>query len=212
VILISYRYDKGRFGALKFKNLYKFTVMLRGELGQMGFFKRREEAGADATKEPPKPKADTKTAPLFEYTADTVDACAADKLGLCIFGILDGSPMNDAKEAQLKVLQDVQNQPSNKGRILHFMWVDSTCHPSFGDHFGVSLDTLPAVLAISPKKQAWAQHFGAFEVGKVRAWSCGGGGGGGPRGFFGVGPPASSHTHFFMPLLFVLALCTQVTP
>lgn len=160
------RYDKSKFGAFKFKNLFKFSMILRAEMTQMGFYKRREEA-AGGQQQPVQPKGDTKTQPLFEYTADTVDACAKDKLGLCIIGIFDGSPMNDGKEAQLEVLREVQNAPSNKGRILHFMWVDLTCHPSFGAHFGVSGDTLPTVLAVSPKKQAWAQHFGAFEANKV---------------------------------------------
>eukprot|EP00035_Acanthoeca_spectabilis_P021756 m.440028 g.440028 ORF g.440028 m.440028 type:complete len:516 (+) comp18456_c0_seq1:137-1684(+) len=159
-------YDKSKFGAFKFKNLFKFSMILRAEMTQMGFYKRREEA-AGGQQQPVQPKGDTKTQPLFEYTADTVDACAKDKLGLCIIGIFDGSPMNDGKEAQLEVLREVQNAPSNKGRILHFMWVDLTCHPSFGAHFGVSGDTLPTVLAVSPKKQAWAQHFGAFEANKV---------------------------------------------
>eukprot|EP00038_Savillea_parva_P020208 m.30662 g.30662 ORF g.30662 m.30662 type:complete len:513 (+) comp4734_c0_seq1:103-1641(+) len=159
-------YDKAKMGKLKFKNVFKFSLILRAELGQMGFFDRRDKAGeAEPIKQ--KPKGSTKTQPLFEYTAETADACAEDKLGLCVVAILDGSPLNPDKDAQLQVLRDVQESPSNKDRVLHFMWVDQSCHPSFAQDFGVSADVLPAVLAVSPKKQAWAQHFGPFEASKV---------------------------------------------
>ena len=34
----------------------------------------------------------------------------------------------------------MQALPVNKGRVLHFMWVDVTCHPSFAAAFGVGAD------------------------------------------------------------------------
>jgi hypothetical protein len=50
------------------------------------------------------------------------------------------------------------------GRALHFMWVDLSCHPTFGDAFGLGLDAVPTAVVVSPKKAMWASFFGAFSV------------------------------------------------
>jgi len=42
------------------------------------------------------------------------------------------------------------------------MWVDLTCHPKFGEFFGKSLENVPTVIAVSPKKGLSANLFGSF--------------------------------------------------
>ena len=171
-------YPRKQFGGLKFKNVIRFLATVQNELEQQGYFKKQE--GFDI---PGKKKKDTqqegskgavlKQAPLFEITADTADACAEGKLGLCVIGFLDGSTMNENKAAQLKTLEDVQKRPSNKGRALHFMWVDLTCHPKFGEYFGLTLENTPTVLAISPKKALMATLFGAYDTKKISSFVSG---------------------------------------
>eukprot|EP00041_Stephanoeca_diplocostata_P011168 m.181204 g.181204 ORF g.181204 m.181204 type:complete len:517 (+) comp18444_c0_seq1:99-1649(+) len=160
------QYNREHFGPMKFKNLMKWLGQVRMEMTKSGFYDRKVEKDTPKADQPAK-AASVKSVPLFEYTADTPDACAEGKLGLCVFGILDGSPLNDAKEQQLEVLREVQNKPANKGRVLHFMWVDLTCHPTFGEAFDVTMDNVPTVVAVTPKKGAYAKLFGAFESSKI---------------------------------------------
>lgn len=155
------QYNKDQFGALKFKNVLKFSSLVIQEMSQKGFFKAREEAKAN------KPAKAAKMVPLYEYTSDTADACATGKLGLCILTFIDGSPLNQEKEAQLQVIRDVQEAPSMKGRVLTFVWIDQTCHSSVAEYFNVDYGTLPAVVAVSPKKAAYAQHVGSFDMSKI---------------------------------------------
>jgi len=85
--------------------------------------------------------------------------------------VLDGSPLNEQKEEQLQVMRDVQNAPSMKGRILTFVWVDNSCHPSFGNYFASGSELfLPAVVAVSAKKAAFAQYLGAYDKTKIGAF------------------------------------------
>ena len=53
------------------------------------------------------------------------------------------------------------------------MWVDLSCHPSFGEHFGLAMDNVPTVLVISPKKAMWGQYMGAFEAKKIGTYISG---------------------------------------
>jgi hypothetical protein len=99
--------------------------------------------------------------PLFEVTAATPEYCSSNMLGLCVIAFLDGGATDLA--AQLAVLQEAQQSPSNKGRVTHFMWVDATCHPNVAEAFGASLDLLPSVVAVSPKKGKMANMLGRFE-------------------------------------------------
>ncbi len=102
------------------------------------------KAGKTAKKEKTKEKAAEPASfeikEIFEVTSETPDYCSESKLGLCIVGFFDGSNQNADKEAQISVLREVQHAPSNKGRALHFMWADITCHPSFGQAFDISPD------------------------------------------------------------------------
>jgi len=162
-------YPRKQFGGLKFKNVIRFLATVQNELEQSGFFKKQEEfdipgkKSADKKEKKAPAGAVIKTQPLFEYTAETADACSDSKLGLCVIALLDGSPLNPDKEAQLKILEDVQKRPANKGRALHFMWVDLTCHPKFGEFFGKSLENVPTVIAVSPKKGLSANMMGSFQ-------------------------------------------------
>jgi len=159
-------YNKEQFGAMKFKNVMKFLGMVRSEMGQKGYFKQQDTSAPKKEKSKP-----VKTVPLFELTAETADACSAGKLGLCIITMIDGSPLNEQKEEQLQVMRDVQNAPSMKGRILTFVWVDHSCHPSFGNYFASGSELfLPAVVAVSAKKSAFAQHLGANDKTKIGAF------------------------------------------
>jgi len=160
-------YPRKQFGGLKFKNVIRFLATVQNELEQSGFFKKQEAFDIPGKKSAEKKEkksggAVIKTQPLFEYTAETADACSDSKLGLCVIALLDGSPLNEDKAAQLKILEEVQKRPSNKGRALHFMWVDLTCHPKFGEFFGKSLENVPTVIAVSPKKGLSANLFGSF--------------------------------------------------
>ena len=151
---------------MKFKNVLKFLGMVRSEMAQKGYFKQQDSSAPKTEKTKP-----VKTVPLFELTAETADACSAGKLGLCIITMLDGSPLNEQKEQQLEVMREVQNAPSMKGRILTFVWVDHSCHPSFGSYFASGSELfLPAVVAVSAKKSAFAQHLGAFDKTKIGAF------------------------------------------
>jgi len=167
------KYDKAQWKKISFKNVMKFVQAVAQEMQGKGFFEEPEKAQKtkeDAKSERSRKKATEafKAVELFEYTAETPQACTDGKLGLCVIGIVDAQPMNqDDKNAQLAVLKEVQELSYLKDRILHFMWVDLTCHPSFGEHFGIRSENLPAVIAVSPKKQAYAQHVGAFETKKI---------------------------------------------
>lgn len=82
--------------------------------------------------------------------------------------LTDGSPLNsEARQKQITMLEKIQHLPSNKGRVLHFMWVDSVCHPEYGQTFDISPDMLPVIVAITPKKLRFAHHVGAFTEGAI---------------------------------------------
>jgi hypothetical protein len=55
---------------------------------------------------------------MVELTADHTDPCGTSKLGLCVVAFLDGSvEAQEARAAQLKVLDDVRISPANKVSI-----------------------------------------------------------------------------------------------
>ena len=77
--------------------------------GKMGMYDRRDDPayqaqraaqgnaqgeGGDNKGTSKKAAESAKTEPMFEYTANTADACSESKLGLCVFAIVDGSPTN----------------------------------------------------------------------------------------------------------------------
>jgi hypothetical protein len=134
--LMPVAYNRKQFGGYKFKNLARFMAQVQSEVKQMGVLNKPEKQKKQKPAQKP-----AGIVPLFEYTAETKDACGEGKLGMCIVALFDGSPLNEAeKSKQLEILAEVQDSPSNKGRPLHFMWVDLSCHTSFGEFFGMSLD------------------------------------------------------------------------
>ena len=173
-------YQRKQFGGLKFKNVIRFLAQVQNELTSQGYFEKMTMfnvpgAKAKEAKEKAAPKSSmVKQAPLFENTAATPEACASGKLGLCVIGLLDGSPPNNEdREQQLAILTEVQKLPSNKGRPLHFMWVDLSCHPSFGEYFGLSLENVPTLVAVSPKKALFANYYGPFATKKIGTFIAG---------------------------------------
>ena len=173
-------YQRKQFGGLKFKNVIRFLATVQQELTQQGYFEKMGTFNVPGAKEKKKaeqaaPKSSmVKMVPLYENTAETPEACAAGKLGLCVIGLLDGSPPNDDQRAeQLAILTEVQKLPSNKGRPLHFMWVDLSCHPSFGEYFGLSLENAPTLVAVSPKKALYANYYGPFATKKIGTFIAG---------------------------------------
>eukprot|EP00039_Didymoeca_costata_P000119 m.44180 g.44180 ORF g.44180 m.44180 type:complete len:523 (-) comp10064_c0_seq1:1151-2719(-) len=171
-------YNRKQFGGLKFANALKFMATIQAELEQTKYFepfdkmigkesKKRSSKGGDSNKI-------VKNKPLFEYTAETPDACESSKLGLCVIALLDGSPPNKENfEAQLEHLKAVQQNPVNKGRAMHFMYVDVSCHASFAEYFGMTLENTPSIIAVSPKKAMYATHVGAFEEKKISKFISG---------------------------------------
>jgi len=173
-------YNRKQFGGLKFKNVVRFLAQVQQELTSQGYFEKMSMfnvpgAKEKEAKEQAVPKSSmVKQVPLYENTADTPEACASGKLGLCVIGLLDGSPPNnDDREQQLAILTEVQKLPSNKGRPLHFMWVDLSCHPKFGEYFGLSLENVPTLVAVSPKKALYANYYGPFATKKIGTFIAG---------------------------------------
>lgn len=160
------RYNRQELGGVKFRNMMTFLSGAKQELDKQGFFNTKDKAEAKAEKVAKDKAAKNRKVPLqpmFEITAATPGACDESKLGMCLVLFTDGSPQNQAKRAeQIALIEAIQRLPSNKGRPLHFMWVDSTCHPEFGQVFDISPDMSPAVVAISPKKLRFARHVGSF--------------------------------------------------
>eukprot|EP00049_Salpingoeca_infusionum_P023155 m.10634 g.10634 ORF g.10634 m.10634 type:complete len:514 (+) comp5596_c0_seq1:71-1612(+) len=163
-------FDRAVFGGLKFPNIVKFLLTVRSQAEQAGLLKtlfdsQKKGDKAESSESPPKPSSSgssLNSKPVFEITSETSDFCTPNMLGLCVIAILDGSPSNPDKEAQVEILAEVQQHKMNQGRALHFMWVDSVCHPSFVETLGVSADMTPTLVAVHPKKKAVAQHLGAF--------------------------------------------------
>jgi hypothetical protein len=110
-------YNRKQFGGLKFKNVVRFLATVQQELTGQGYFEKFEQFNVPGKKEKSQEKKskkpDTgsmvKSIPLFEHTTETGDACGADKLGLCVIGLMDGSPPNDELRAQsLAILEEVR--------------------------------------------------------------------------------------------------------
>eukprot|EP00730_Choanoeca_flexa_P019405 TRINITY_DN9478_c0_g1_i2.p1 TRINITY_DN9478_c0_g1~~TRINITY_DN9478_c0_g1_i2.p1 ORF type:complete len:509 (+),score=152.65 TRINITY_DN9478_c0_g1_i2:60-1586(+) len=161
-------FDRKKHGGFKFENMVQFLALLRGELEQKGVLKnffdmtggeRGQQQQRDARSSS---NAATKIAPLFEVTAETPDYCSDTKLGLCLIALLDGASPDLAAHKQM--LEEVQATSQSKGRVVHFMWVDATCHPSMATGLDVQVDLLPAIVAVSPKKGKMAVMRGRFEA------------------------------------------------
>ncbi|EGD72794.1 hypothetical protein PTSG_12188 [Salpingoeca rosetta] len=161
-------YDRTRFGGLKFLNVVHYLLSIQNALARDGVLEEVFAAfGADKQAEEPFTSSssssnDVEREDVFEVTAETPDFCSENQLGLCIIAFLDGSPANQDKDTQIDVLKQVQSDPANKGRILRFMWVDQVCRPDLGQAFGVDIDKVPTVIAVSPKRQKFALQLGAF--------------------------------------------------
>lgn len=177
----SVPYDRKNFGGLKFKNALRFLATAYNELDKAGVISeafaslsgKRDSKSSKGKKEREPEPVQFEQKELFEITAETPDYCSESKLGLCIVGFYDGSPLNANKEEQLKVLRDVQAAPSSKGRALHFMWVDITCHSAFGQAFDVAPDNAPIVVAISGKKKAFAKYIGSYGAKEIETFISG---------------------------------------
>ena len=84
---------------------------------------------------------------------------------LCVFASYIGmySMFSQSPHSRkIEVLEKTQHLPSNQGRVLHFMWVDLRCHTSFGAALGITLESVPALVAISPKKAVYAKFINVF--------------------------------------------------
>lgn len=158
-------FDRTKFGGLKFRNAAQFMAQAEMELRKNNMWPKPVQPQESDV---PAPNVNVPTPEIFEITADTPNACESTKLGLCVVALLDGSPDNkETLEAQLEVLEQVQHLPSNKGRVLHFMWVDVRCHAAFGKVFDVLPDNAPALIAVSPKKSRFAQMIGVFDAERI---------------------------------------------
>lgn len=159
-------YDRAQFGGLKFKNIIQYCYAVRAQLKKEGLLNAvfgptpEEEAAERAANDGP--RSDLPMVPVFQATADTPDFCASTKLGLCVIGVLDGHPNNADLATQIEAMKAVQEMPINKGRPLHFSWVDITCHPTFAESIGIYADAAPTIIVISPKKMKYAQMLGGF--------------------------------------------------
>lgn len=166
-------YDRAKFGALKFPNLVRFLATAEMELRQNNMWPPAPKKTQTSTPPPSSPSSEP-PADIFEVSSATPDACAASKLGLCIVAFLDGEPSNAAaRESQLEMLKKVQHLPSNRGRALHFMWVDARCHPGLAAAFDVLLENTPVVVAVSPKKTRFAQMIGVYDVDRISSFIAG---------------------------------------
>eukprot|EP00052_Salpingoeca_macrocollata_P009964 m.78099 g.78099 ORF g.78099 m.78099 type:complete len:510 (+) comp17334_c0_seq3:79-1608(+) len=174
-------YDRTKFGGLKFQNILRFLVVAKGELKQMNKWpqappQQQEQHQKQSSDKSQQATGTTNFKPekIFELTADTKDACGENKLGLCVVLLVDGSPQAAAdRAARIETLEKVQYSPVHKGRPLHFMWVDGLCHRSFAEAFGVVPESMPSVVAFSPKKKKAALMVGAFEKNTISTFISG---------------------------------------
>ena len=45
---------------------------------------------------------------------------------------------------------------------LNFMWINASCHPEYGITFGISPESLPALLVAKPQRRFFVMHTGKF--------------------------------------------------
>ena len=50
---------------------------------------------------------------------------------------------------------------------LHFLWVNTSCHPEYGDIFGIYPDNLPVLLFAKPKQRLFTTLRGELTTDKV---------------------------------------------
>lgn len=170
--LISY--DRKQAGGIKFKNVMRYLISVKQQLKE--HFPAKDAKKKQKTKKDKAQPLNEKVpvVPMFEVTPHTPTACDDNKLGMCIILFTDGATSALAqRQPQIALLEKIQNLPSNKGRPLHFMWVDAKCRPEFGQPFDVSPDMIPAVIAVSPKKLRFAKHIGSFSESAIADFIAG---------------------------------------
>lgn len=78
--------------------------------------------------------------------------CSDNSLGLCLIYFLDAKDEKAVKKA-LRLYKDLQKMSSIKDKSLHYLWVNASCHPQYGEIFGISSENLPVLLFAKPKQR-----------------------------------------------------------
>lgn len=168
-------YDVKLYGGISYLNLTTFFYSVhekhwaehpdakkyKGELGLKEFFVEdvREILARDADVFSEKDGNDAleietgKGSEAIEITsANHKRICTDSALGLCLIYFLDAKSERYLKNA-LKLYKDLTQMPKMKDKPLHYLWVNGTCHPEYGDIFGISPDNLPVLLLAKPKRR-----------------------------------------------------------
>ncbi|KAJ7386606.1 hypothetical protein OS493_008754 [Desmophyllum pertusum] len=73
--------------------------------------------------------------------------CRDSALGLCLIYFVDGKEKKAVKKALRLFKRSTESKP------LHYLWVNASCHPEYGDVFGISPQNLPVLLFAKPKQR-----------------------------------------------------------
>ncbi|XP_031558377.1 putative protein disulfide-isomerase DDB_G0275025 [Actinia tenebrosa] len=161
----SIPYDKTSYGAVSYLTVAKFLYSVHEkhwkELPNIKRFKGKMNFKEEFVKESKailnlgikKEDKSSKEIVVKEITHKNYKVlCKENDLGLCLIAFVDGKD-EKIMEKSINLLKDLQRTEDMEGKPLQYLWVNATCHPEYGDVFGIFPHTLPTLLIIKPRQR-----------------------------------------------------------